>query len=158
LKIFSLGLVITLATWVLIGHGFIVFGILHFIGLSIILAYPFLKFKLWDFYLPFGAFLILAGLVLSTVTFSSPWLLWLGFIPIGFYTFDYFPILPWFGIVLIGLYFGNLLYPDSMQRFKIRDFSKSSLVRFLSFLGRHSLIIYFLHQPILIALLYFFVL
>ncbi len=158
LKIFCLGLVITFATWISIGYGFIVFGILHFIGLSIVLAYPFLKSRFWDFYLPLGAFLIIAGLLLRTLTFSSPWLMWLGFTPTNFYTFDYFPLLPWFGIVLIGLYFGNLLYPNGLQRFKVKDLSKLPLVKTLSFLGRHSLVIYFLHQPIVIALLYLFVL
>ncbi|HAJ33217.1 MAG TPA: hypothetical protein DCK79_07565 [Candidatus Atribacteria bacterium] len=28
------------------------------------------------------------------------------------YTVDYFPLLPWVGVVLMGIFFGNLLYPD----------------------------------------------
>lgn len=46
MKIFSLGLLITLTTYLYLKEGFIIFGVLHFIGVSIILAYPFLKFKI----------------------------------------------------------------------------------------------------------------
>ncbi|MGB7969345.1 MAG: heparan-alpha-glucosaminide N-acetyltransferase, partial [Methanobacterium sp.] len=51
LKIFSLGLLITAATWIFIPQEFIIFGVLHFIGISIILAYPFLKRKFLNLFL-----------------------------------------------------------------------------------------------------------
>ncbi len=44
-KVFSCGLIITLVTWIFLRRNFVVFGILHFIGISIILAYPFLKLR-----------------------------------------------------------------------------------------------------------------
>ena len=43
LRIFSYGLVITFFTWIFLPNEMIVFGILHLIGASIILAYPFLR-------------------------------------------------------------------------------------------------------------------
>src|SRR5262245_25826637 len=46
-KIFGLGLVITVATYFFVGNSFVVFGILHLIGFSIVLAYPFLKLNKW---------------------------------------------------------------------------------------------------------------
>ncbi len=42
LWIFFWGMGVTLATWLFLGDGFVVFGILHLIGFSIGLAYPFL--------------------------------------------------------------------------------------------------------------------
>ncbi len=153
LKIFSLGLIITLVTWIFIPQEFIIFGVLHFIGISIILAYPFLKRKYFNLF--FGLTMILMGIYLGNYTFDFNWLVWLGFIPNTLQTVDYFPILPWFGVVLVGLFFGRLLYKNYQRQYKIPDISKSYFVRGFSFLGRNSLIIYLIHQPVLIILLYF---
>ena len=60
LKIFGLGLLITLATWIYLDEGFVIFGALHCIGTSIILVYPFLQFRYKN--LLIGIILILAGL------------------------------------------------------------------------------------------------
>jgi len=150
-KIFSWGLAITLVTWLFFREEFIIFGVLHFIGLSIILAYPLIKYK-WQ-NLVLGVFFIVAGFFLSKLTFNFSWLMWLGFIPKYFCTLDYFPLLPWFGVVLIGLFFGNLLYKNNRRIFKIADLSKNYLIIFFSFLGRHSLFVYLVHQPALILMI-----
>ena len=152
LKLFSWGLIITLLTWIFLRSGFIIFGVLHFIGLSIILAYPFIGHRYVN--LALGAVIIPIGLYLRNFTFDSPLLIWLGFRPGYFYTFDYFPILPWFGVVLIGLFIGDFLYGGYNRRFNLIDLSGISSVRSLSFLGRHSLFIYLIHQPVLVAMLY----
>ncbi len=151
-KIFSLGLLITLATWLFIPQDFIVFGVLHFIGLAIILEYPFLNKK--ELNLILGIIFIMLGFVLTFFTVNIPWFLWLGLKPPGFITVDYFPLLPWLGVVSIGLFVGNILYRDYKRRFKLPDLSHNILVRIFSFLGRHSLLIYLIHQPILIIILY----
>ena len=154
IKIFLWGVVITVMTWVFLEDGVIVFGILHFIGVSIVLAYPFIKRRYISLFL--GILCILFGLYLQTVRFNFTWALFLGFRPDSFYTLDYFPIFPWFGVILIGLFFGNLLYPNYTRRFKIPDLSRFSIIRFFCYLGRHSLFIYLIHQPVLIVFLYFF--
>ena len=151
LKIFGLGLVITLVTRIYLHDGFVIFGVLHCIGLSIILTYPFLQFKIKN--LIIGILLVSVGIYLKTLTFDFGWLLWLGVRPSQFYTVDYFPILPWFGVVLIGVFIGSSLYPDYKRRFDLKDVSRFRFIRFFCFLGRHSLIIYCLHQPIIIAVL-----
>lgn len=153
LKIFLLGLLITLISWFYFGEGFIIFGALHCIGLSIILAVPFLRFRYLNFI--FGLSLIFVGILLKNLTFDFNWLLWLGFIPSDFYTVDYFPLIPWFGVVLIGIFLGNSLYPKYKRIFKLMDLSRLKVVKSLGFLGRHSLIIYFIHQPILLTIIYF---
>jgi len=154
LKIFSWGLIITLVTWVFLREGCVVFGILHLIGISIILAYPFLRFHSWN--LLIGLLLIFSGLYLKGLTFNFSWLVWLGVKPAHFYTVDYFPLLPWFGIVLIGLFFGNLLYPDHSRKFQLSNLSSFSVIKIFCFLGKHSLLIYLIHQPLIIVLLYLF--
>ncbi len=150
-KIFAWGMVITVVTWFFLREGYVVFGVLHCIGVSIILAYPFLKQPLWA--LPVGFLCLIIGNYLDNFTFSFPWLLWLGFIPERFYTVDYFPLLPWFGLFLLGLFLGGLLYPSGLRRFSLPDCPGFPLLRGVMFLGRHSLVIYLLHQPVLLALL-----
>jgi uncharacterized membrane protein len=150
--IFAWGLVITVMTWIFLREGFVVWGILHLIGISIIVAYPLLKLRYGNLVL--GIPLIVLGLYLKQLSVEVPWLLWLGLTPQHFYSVDYFPILPWFGVVLIGVFLGNSLYANYMRNFKLQDRSQVKGIRLLSFLGRHSLFIYLIHQPILITVLY----
>ncbi len=152
LKIFSWGLIITLATWIFLREGFVLFGILHLIGISIILAYPFLKLRYLNLLL--GIAIVSLGIHLKNFTFNFHWLVWLGFVPDHFYTVDYFPIVPWFGVILIGVFFGNLLYPDFTRKFNPGNYSDFRFIGLFCLLGRHSLAIYLIHQPILITLLY----
>jgi uncharacterized membrane protein len=126
------------------------------IGISIIMAYPFLKLRLWNL-LP-GVLFISLGLYLKNYTFGFSWLMWLGLMPEQIYTVDFFPILPWFGVVIIGLFLGYLIYPDCTRRFNLCDLSNFAVIRLLCLFGRHSLLIYLIHQPILIAVLYLWVL
>jgi uncharacterized membrane protein len=151
LKIFGYGILITIITFITFPQAFVIFGILHLIGISIIFGSFFLKFNRLNLFL--GLLIIALGLYLQFFRFDFSWLLWLGFIPKNFFTFDYFPILPWFGVTLLGLFFGNLLYENGKRKFKIKDLTNSSLVKILSFLGRKSLTIYLLHQPLLILIL-----
>jgi uncharacterized membrane protein len=151
LGIFGLGALITVATYIALDEGYIVFGILHLIGLSIILAYPMIERSSESALL--GLFLIFAGAYLYQRSYGFSWLLWLGLKPHGFYTLDYFPLLPWLGVVLIGIAIGNGLYRGGRRRYGVPDLSASPAAGGLGFLGRHSLFIYLLHQPIIIGVL-----
>ena len=152
-RILGLALGITAVTYFVIGKGFIVFGVLHLIGLSLLLAYPFLRLQRMNFV--FGLLAILAGAYLQTVSVDYPWLLWLGLAPPDFYSVDYFPVFPWFGVILVGMGLGDLLYPGYRRRIPVCPiFPAQLLVRALAFLGRNSLAIYLVHQPIMIALFY----
>ncbi len=154
LKIFSYGLLITAATWLFIGDGYIIFGILHFIGIAIILEYVVIKRKYLNLIL--GIAFIAAGIFLMSFRFDFYEFLWLGFTPNNFYTVDYFPLLPWLGVVSLGIFLGNTLYERYVRQFKLPDLSSSLPVRVSSFLGKHSLLIYLVHQPIIITMLYIF--
>ena len=153
LKIFVLGLGITMVTWIFIREDFIIFGVLHFIGIAIILEALLIKRGYANLLL--GVVLVAAGLYLQNFTFSFNWLLWLGFIPQNLQTVDYFPLLPWLGVVSLGLFSGGILYKNYKRRFKIPDLSQLYPTRLFCFLGRNSLLIYLVHQPILIIILYF---
>jgi len=153
LRIFGLGMVVTVATR-LFGMGFVDFGVLHLIGFSIAAAYPFLRYR-WP-NLVLWAVLFAAGHFVQQQHVDTRWLVWLGWTPIPYLPVDFFPIIPWFGVVLLGVFLGNTLYSQNGRAFFLPDFSAWLPVRFLEFLGRHSLIIYLAHQPILLALLALF--
>jgi len=147
--LFSLGMAVTFATWVSLGEGFVVYGVLHLIGTATVLAYPLLKFRVLNLIL--GGGIMSVGFLFRGMRFDFPWLLWLGFPPRHFHSVDYFPILPWFGVVLIGLFLGRTLYQDRSRTFVVPDLSDRALARYLAILGRNSLLIYLVHQPLLIA-------
>ena len=150
--ILGLALGITIVTYLFIGKGFIVFGVLHLIGLSLLLAYPFLRLQRAN--IIFGLLFILLGIYFQNISVGFPWLLWLGLAPAGFYSVDYFPVFPWFGVILVGMGLGDRLYPGYRRRIPVPDLSSSPFVRGLAFLGRNSLAIYLVHQPVMIAILY----
>jgi len=150
-KIFGWGMLITVVTYFFIGHGFVLFGILHLLGLSIILAYPFLPSR-WASLIA-GIVVIGLGVYASRFVAASPWLIWLGVKQSGRYMVDYYPLLPWFGVSLLGIFFGHTLYSQGSPRFLLPDLSNTPPIRGLTYLGKHSLLIYLIHQPILMAIL-----
>ncbi len=152
LFIFALGLLITAVTFLFLGKDYVRFGVLHLIGISIIFAYPFLKWKAGIAFLS-SLKLIATGIVLSLFTISSGAFEWLGLQPANFSTIDYFPLLPWFGVVLLGIYFSKNWYRKGERTFKPKVELKASNP--ICFLGRHTLLIYLIHQPIFIAILHF---
>ena len=150
-QIFGLGMLVTLATYFFLARGFVIFGILHVIGVSIIAAYPFLGCNKW-LSLVAGLASIGLGLYLNSLVVSHPWLLPLGVKQSGRYMVDYYPFFSWFGVALLGIFAGEALYPAGVRRFHLPDWSQVGVIRGLRFLGRHSLLIYVIHQPILIGL------
>jgi uncharacterized membrane protein len=150
LSIFGYGLVITAVTWLFLPSVYVVFGILHFIGIAIVLAPLFVRFDAEKLIIASIACLV-AGYVTNAV--SGPWpLLWLGIHPESFTSLDYVPLLPWFGLVLVGMACGHLFYPDGKRGFAL-PVAEPAFTRPLEFLGRHSLFIYFLHQPVILLLI-----
>jgi uncharacterized membrane protein len=131
--------------------GIVAFGILHLIGVSIVLSYPFLKFRFANLVLGVGIFA--AGLyVQAWDPTGSAWLLPFGIVPEGWAMPDYRPLLPWFGVVLIGLFFGNVVYGDGRRPAGL-PLAAPVLARPLLPLGRNSLAIYLVHQPVMVVLL-----
>ena len=149
--LFGWGMVITVVTYFVVGSGFVVFGILHLLGVSVILACPFLRSR-WAS-LVAGILAIGLGVYLGSVKVLSPWLLWLGVPQFRRHMVDYYPILPWFGFALLGVFLGFTLYPRGIRRSALPDLSKAAPIRALTYLGKHSLPIYLIHQPILLGIL-----
>lgn len=88
---------------------------------------------------------------LPSELYHSPWFAWLGLPNPTFYSADYFPLIPYFFLYLAG-YFLNPLFFSFPKSEKLASFS----LPFFSFLGRKSLWIYLIHQPILLGIFFAF--
>lgn len=147
--IYTIGIGISIVTWIILPGAFIVFGILHLIGLSIALS-PLYTGYSWQNLLA-GLAMILVSPVVAAMR-GDGWLVWLGIHPPAFYSIDYTPVFPWLGVVLIGVGLGAILYPRAARRWdhEVPTLPSSPL----RFLGRHSLAIYLVHQPIILGILF----
>ena len=72
-----------------------------------------------------------------------------GFIDHSFSSVDFLPVLPWLFLFLCGVFIGKPVVEKKLPEFAYRDFCPP-----VTWLGRNSLIIYVLHQPIVFCLLY----
>ena len=75
-----------------------------------------------------------------------------GFPPPDFFSSDYFPLLPWFFLFAAGYFLWRLFAEKGPSPALARSLTFG--IAPLSFLGRHSLIIYLLHQPLLYGCLW----
>ncbi len=148
--IFLWGMVISLVTWLFDPGAYVRFGILHFIGVAIWLAYPFLRWGWWNVF-P-GMFLLTAPQILAW-RHDWVWMEWMGLARNPHPSFDYFPVIPWLGMVLLGIAVGSVLYPAGQRGFSLPDLSHKPWMRWLVLAGQNSLLLYLIHQPILITLL-----
>ncbi len=126
----------------------IYFGVLQCLGSCMILWWVFKRLPTWTLAV-IGLAMVAAGLYLDTVMLvNHPWLVPLGFTYPGFATSDYFPLLPNLGFFLLGTVLGRTAYAKK-QSLLPQAWEKALPIRGLCFLGRQSLWIYLLHQPIL---------
>jgi uncharacterized membrane protein len=144
-------LAITAATWFAFPDDYIFFGILHCIALSSVLALPFLRVPAIVL-LAAAAFCFAAPRLLTDPALDAPLLDWLGLGAGTPQTNDYVPIFPWFGFVLLGLRAGRLILPLATR--KPSSLWNSRWPRALVWSGRRSLLIYLVHQPVLLGALF----
>jgi len=148
LVILSWGMVLTLVTYFYAPAVYIRFGILHLLGISLLsyrLIYglqPALLFSL-------SAVILIIGRFSLTIPVSHNFFLPFGLTSSTFASLDYYPLLPWYGVFLIGVAAGKTLYSKKETLLAVNRNPNS-----ITYLGRHSLLIYLIHQPILIAGLY----
>ncbi|MBQ9149231.1 MAG: DUF1624 domain-containing protein [Oscillospiraceae bacterium] len=130
------------------GKGIIIyFGVLHCLGACMILWFVLKHLPTWALGLG-GAAMVAVGLWLRHQVFSFSYLIWMGFMYPGFSSSDYFPLLPYLGFFLIGAFLGRTLYKNKETLLpKVNE--QNPVLRFFLACGKHSLLIYMLHQPIL---------
>lgn len=164
--VFGGGLIVTAVTCLVMPESRIIFGVLTCIGSCMLLLIPAEKLlkKLpagTGLAISFGLFVVLRNVSAGSLGFEG-WVIcklpeslyqnlltaYFGFPPRGFFSTDYFPLLPWFFLFVAGYFLFRLLDERGLNS---KLFAKGN-VPVLNWLGRHSLIVYLLHQPILYGL------
>jgi uncharacterized membrane protein len=144
---------ITLTSWYADPDSTIWFGILHCIAVSSVLGLAFLHVPV-----PLviaAAFACLAApAFLASPAFNAPIWLWLGLASEPLPSDDYNPLLPWFGMVLLGIAAARLAPRIAAKETGPRWQPHDAVTRALCLAGRHSLIVYLVHQPLLLGLLW----
>lgn len=147
-------LLITLATAVLLPLVGVTgleiwFGILHMIGISMLLYGLFTCKKRW---VPVATAMVLFVVYLALVNlpgtlYADGVLAVIGMPQQGFYSADYYPLLPYFLVFLAGTFLGKPVkehcLPERFYTLRIRP---------LEWVGRHSLWVYLIHQPVLFGI------
>lgn len=136
-RFLMLGLLITAVT---IPTGcYVRFGILHFFGIAVIFGSFFAGFRLMS--LLSGIIFLIAGFAVRSFRIENEYFVWLGLKPDYFCTLDYYPLLPWLGIMFFGITIGN----SSDLNFEIPKIMKP-----VTKLGRKSLAIYLIQHPVIL--------
>ena len=163
-ELLVIALAITLVTALFMPEQVIWFGIIHFIAVANLFCSG-IKSTIEK--IPF-----VVGLILSVVLFIATYGISVGHLGIeplavnipkvfystdaamifgvhtkSFFSADYTPVFPWIFLFSSGIFLGRYLH-------KLPKFIKERHIRPLAFVGRHTLIIYIVHQPVIIGVLY----
>jgi len=144
----------------------IIFNVLHMLALSTLL-YAFMCFiesktgvteqQMTLIMLMIGVYIIILNnkLYYYDGSVDSMLLYPIGFdIPSAPAVADYMPVIPWMGVFITCAALGRILYKDRKTLFPGRSDTAAKFMSPFEFLGRHSLIIYLVHQPLMYGVLY----
>ncbi|HCT91974.1 MAG TPA: hypothetical protein DF613_11450 [Lachnospiraceae bacterium] len=166
LKVFGAGLLVTAATLIFMPAERVVFGVLTLIGSCMLLLVPMRRIldcipSVMGCIAGFLLFALFKGInggwlgFFDIPLFRLPgWLYanlctaYLGFPAGDFYSTDYFSLIPWFFLYLTGYFICRLLGQGGKLRLPVQN-----PLPVFSFMGRNSLIIYLLHQPLVYGVL-----
>jgi uncharacterized membrane protein len=142
---------VSAGSYLMFPASWIYFGVLHFIFVASAFGLAFLRLGWAN--LVIGAALIAFGILFTSPLFDHPWLNWIGLMTHKPVTEDYVPLLPWFGVVLIGMFVGGRT-TAARSTAAVRWQATGPAGRSLVWAGRHSLAIYMVHQPLLVGMLH----
>ena len=155
--VFACGMLITFVTVGMVYLGMaepdlvIGFGILHLLGISMILYSLVKRLPTWAVAV-LGIAIICTGYYFLSLRVSCSWIFFLGLRAPDYSAGDYFPLLPYFGWFCLGVVLGRTVYRSKKTLFPSAP-SHSAPLRMFQFCGRHSLWIYLLHQPVCYCLI-----
>lgn len=147
-NVFLLGMVVSAVTYWALADMYVRFGILHFLGVAMIL-FPLLNTFSSPLLLILSGSAALLGFLLKKIVLRTSLLLPFGVIYKDFSTIDYYPLFPYLSVTILGILAYRHYYArgnEGALRLKVR--SKPIL-----WLSRHSLAIYLVHQPILLLII-----
>jgi uncharacterized membrane protein len=135
---------VSLVTWWLFPDSWVYFGILHFILLASVAALPFVGHPLLSLV---AGLAVLVGWSLGWVSMEPLFSLLSPLFGLPAFTRDLVPFVPWFGVVLLGVAFASAGWHRVPLLVSVEASGRA--MRTVAFMGRHALVIYLLHLPIL---------
>ena len=145
--VFGAGALVTAVTLLFLPEDVVWFGVLTLLGSSMLLTAaldPLLR------RVPtMNGFWTLPGghLALPQALYASYTTAYLGFMPKSFFSTDYFPLLPWLFLFWAGYFLHHLVGRGRLAPLR------RSVCPPLGWMGRHSLVLYLLHQPVILGVL-----
>lgn len=145
---------ITLVTWFVTPRSFIFFGILHSIALGSLVGLLFLKVPP-AVTLAAAIFAFFAPWFLRSTVFDFPPLWFAGLSKAIPHSNDYVPLFPWLAPLLCGIAVARAAKAAGFFEW-LREHAPrpNPIISLLTFGGRHSLVVYLLHQPLLFGLVF----
>lgn len=162
--VFGAGALVTAVTLLFLPEDVVWFGVLTLLGSSMLLTAaldPLLRrvppavgvavsaLLFWGTYPTMNGFWNLPGgrLALPQALYASYPTAYLGFMPKSFFSTDYFPLLPWLFLFWAGYFLHHLVGRGRLAPLR------RSVCPPLGWMGRHSLVLYLLHQPVILGVL-----
>ncbi|WP_102109847.1 heparan-alpha-glucosaminide N-acetyltransferase [Oceaniglobus roseus] len=140
---------VSLATYVAMPGAFVFFGILHSIATASLIGLLFVRLPWWVS-LAGAAAVVWVAFNVASPLFDPKWLGWTGLGTVRYNTVDFEPVFPWLAPLLVGLAITQLTIRSAFWTPR----PISGLTAALGWPGRHSLVIYLIHQPVLVALVW----
>lgn len=153
LAVFASSIIICAVTLLFMPDSRILFGVLCLIGSCMLILIPFENIiKKINPYIGFIIFMTIFVLTKNipdkSWEFGNLFTAYLGFPHGSFRSVDYFPLVPWLFLYVCGLFMYMIFCKHNLLRFL-----STIRIKPLEFIGRHSLLIYILHQPVVYGLL-----
>lgn len=163
ITLISLSIIITIGTKIAMPGQAIYFGVIHMLGIAVLIGWTAKGFlekinpKIGGI-ISFLIFLMTKNIyngelnifgnkyLIPKAIYEKGYLFWLGFPSKSFSSGDYFPLIPWVFLYITGFFLGKL-FKDGKLKMPKTNF------KVLPWLGSKSLLIYILHQPIILVLL-----
>lgn len=149
-KLVAAAAAVSAATYAAFPGYFVYFGILHSIALSSLIGLAFVR-------LPAlvtagaGVAIMAASYILPSPAFNAPFLRFLGLATLPAETLDFEPVFPWLGPFLLGIAAAKAA--SGLRLLPLLALPDTPANRLLAWPGQHSLLIYLIHQPLLIGAL-----
>ena len=144
-------LAITVVTRFVTPENYVFFGILHMIAIASIAGLAFLRAPWWSA-VAFAAAVFAIDQFIAMEWLNASALSWLGLGTIAPVTSDFRPVFPWLAPALLGMGAAKICHQAGWLRVLATPRLEGRSESVLRFIGRHSLVYYLLHQPVLFAL------